>query len=56
MITGQEKTDEGKVSTDRGVSIAYFSKDVGEMRGRSAVGKGKKETVPFSKPLTQSPI
>jgi len=39
MISGQEPPDEGQVSTDRGVSIGYFSQDVGEMSGRSAVAE-----------------
>jgi ATPase subunit of ABC transporter with duplicated ATPase domains len=39
LITGQEQTDEGQVSVDRGVSIGYFSQDVGEMSGRSAVAE-----------------
>ncbi|MBE7184110.1 MAG: ABC-F family ATP-binding cassette domain-containing protein [Methylobacterium mesophilicum] len=37
MITGEEQPDEGQVSTDRGVRIGYFSQDVGDMGGRSAV-------------------
>lgn len=37
MITGEEQPDEGQVSVDRGVTIGYFSQDVGEMGGRSAV-------------------
>ena len=37
MITGQEAPDEGQVSVDRGMTIGYFSQDVGEMSGRSAV-------------------
>ena len=37
MMTGQEQPDEGQVIVDRGVSIGYFSQDVGEMAGRSAV-------------------
>ena len=37
MITGQETPDEGQVSVDRGITIGYFSQDVGEMAGRSAV-------------------
>jgi ATPase subunit of ABC transporter with duplicated ATPase domains len=37
MITGQEAPDEGQVSVDRGVTIGYFSQEVGEMSGRSAV-------------------
>ena len=39
MITGQEEADEGQVSTDRGITIGYFSQDVGEMAGRSAVSE-----------------
>ena len=39
MITGQEAPDEGQVSVDRGVTIGYFSQDVGEMAGRSAVAE-----------------
>ncbi|HWL05861.1 MAG TPA: ABC-F family ATP-binding cassette domain-containing protein [Xanthobacteraceae bacterium] len=37
MITGEEQPDEGQVSIDRGVSIGYFSQDVGDMAGRSAI-------------------
>ena len=37
MITGEELPDEGQVSVDRGVTIGYFSQDVGDMAGRSAV-------------------
>jgi ATPase subunit of ABC transporter with duplicated ATPase domains len=39
MITGQEQPDEGQVSVDRGITIGYFSQDVGEMSGRSAVSE-----------------
>ncbi len=39
MITGQDEPDEGQVSVDRGISIGYFSQDVGEMSGRSAVSE-----------------
>ncbi len=39
MMTGQELPDEGQVSCDRGVTIGYFSQDVGEMSGRSAVSE-----------------
>jgi len=39
MITGEEQPDEGQVVVDRGVTIGYFSQDVGEMAGRSAVGE-----------------
>ena len=37
MVTGQELPDEGQVSIDRDITIGYFSQDVGEMSGRSAV-------------------
>jgi ATPase subunit of ABC transporter with duplicated ATPase domains len=39
MITGREIPDEGQVAVDRGVTIGYFSQDVGEMSGRSAVSE-----------------
>src|SRR5689334_14334661 len=39
LITGREEPDEGQVSVDRGVTIGYFSQDVGEMSGRSAVAE-----------------
>ena len=39
MITGEEQADEGQVATDRGVTIGYFSQDVGEMAGRSVVSE-----------------
>src|SRR4051812_14925813 len=35
----EESPDEGQVSIDRGVTIGYFSQDVGEMAGRSAVAE-----------------
>jgi ATPase subunit of ABC transporter with duplicated ATPase domains len=39
MITGREMPDEGQVAVDRGATIGYFSQDVGEMSGRSAVSE-----------------
>ena len=39
MITGEEPPDEGLVLVDRGVTIGFFSQDVGEMAGRSAVAE-----------------
>jgi ATPase subunit of ABC transporter with duplicated ATPase domains len=39
MIKGEEAPDEGQVSVDRGTSIGYFSQDVGEMAGRSALAE-----------------
>ena len=39
LITGEDEPDEGQVSTDRGITIGYFSQDVGEMSGRSAVAE-----------------
>src|SRR4051794_26025653 len=39
MITGREQPDEGQVVVERGVTIGYFSQDVGEMAGRSAVAE-----------------
>src|SRR4029077_7003538 len=39
MITGEDAPDEGQVAVDRGVTVGYFSQDVGEMAGRSAVAE-----------------
>src|SRR6476469_1771450 len=39
MITGQEEPDGGQILVDRGVTIGFFSQDVGEMSGRSAVAE-----------------
>ncbi|MEO8420467.1 MAG: ABC-F family ATP-binding cassette domain-containing protein [Hyphomicrobium sp.] len=39
MIMGHEQPDEGQVAVDRGITIGYFSQDVGEMAGRSAVSE-----------------
>src|ERR1700750_34128 len=37
MITGQEQPDDGLVVIDPGTTIGYFSQEVGEMSGQSAV-------------------
>src|SRR5580765_7090441 len=39
MINGEEQPDEGQVQVDRGVTIGYFSQDVGDMAGHSAVAE-----------------
>ena len=39
LATAQELPDEGQVAVERGVSIGYFSQDVGEMVGHSAVAE-----------------
>jgi ATPase subunit of ABC transporter with duplicated ATPase domains len=37
MIVGEEPPDSGQVAVDRGITVGYFSQDVGEMAGRSVV-------------------
>jgi ATPase subunit of ABC transporter with duplicated ATPase domains len=37
MIAGEERPDDGQVSVETGMTIGYFSQDVGEMSGQSAV-------------------
>ena len=37
MIVREEEPDAGQVIIDRGITIGYFSQDVGEMRGQSVV-------------------
>jgi len=39
LITREESADQGQVSIDRGVTIGYFSQDVGEMAGRPVVAE-----------------
>ena len=48
MITGQEQPDEGMVQVDRGITIGYFSQDVGEMQGMSAVASVMEGAGPVS--------
>src|SRR3954462_9595841 len=48
MITGEEQPDEGQIATDRGITIGYFSQDVGEMSGRSAVAEVMEGAGPVS--------
>ncbi|MBI5131635.1 MAG: ABC-F family ATP-binding cassette domain-containing protein [Rhodopseudomonas palustris] len=48
MIKGTETPDEGQVSVDRGLTIGYFSQDVGEMAGRSAVAETMEGAGPVS--------
>jgi ATPase subunit of ABC transporter with duplicated ATPase domains len=37
MIAGEEQPDDGQVTIEAGMTIGYFSQDVGEMSGQSAV-------------------
>jgi ATPase subunit of ABC transporter with duplicated ATPase domains len=48
LITKQEEPDEGQVSIDRGVTIGYFSQDVGEMHGMSVVAAAMDGAGPVS--------
>ncbi len=48
LIKGEEQPDEGQVAVDRGITIGYFSQDVGEMSGRSAVAETMEGAGPVS--------
>jgi len=48
MITREEQPDEGQISVDRGITIGYFSQDVGEMAGRSSVAEVMEGAGPVS--------
>jgi ATPase subunit of ABC transporter with duplicated ATPase domains len=48
MIIGEEQPDEGQVAVDRGVTIGYFSQDVGDMAGRSAIAEVMEGAGPVS--------
>ncbi len=49
LVTREEEPDEGQVSIDRGVTVAHFSQDVGEMSGRTAVEETMDGAGPVSK-------
>ena len=37
LITHEEDPDAGRISVDRGITIGYFSQEIGEMKGKSVV-------------------
>ena len=39
LLAGIERPDEGQLCVDPGVVVGYFSQDVGEMSGRSAIAE-----------------
>jgi len=50
LLVGEEHPDAGHVAVERGITIGYFSQDVGDMRGRSVLeetmaGAGEVSTV-----------
>jgi len=49
MIAGQDRPDDGQVSVETGMTIGYFSQDVGEMSGQSAVAAVMDGVGPASK-------
>jgi ATPase subunit of ABC transporter with duplicated ATPase domains len=53
LITKEEEPDEGQVSIDRGVTIGYFSQDVGEMKGRTVVAETMDGAGPVSAVATE---
>ncbi|MGV3490438.1 MAG: ABC-F family ATP-binding cassette domain-containing protein [Devosia sp.] len=56
MIIGEEQADEGQVSVDRGVSIGYFSQDVGEMGGRPVVAEVMDGAGPVSELMAEMAV
>ena len=56
MIIGEEQADEGQVSVDRGISIGYFSQDVGEMSGRSVVAEVMDGAGPVSELMAEMAV
>jgi ATPase subunit of ABC transporter with duplicated ATPase domains len=37
LVTREEEPDDGQVAVERGVTVGYFSQDIGEMKGQSVV-------------------
>ncbi|WP_423067556.1 ABC-F family ATP-binding cassette domain-containing protein [Devosia sp. CN2-171] len=56
MIIGEEQPDEGQVSLDRGISVGYFSQDVGEMSGRSVVAEVMDGAGPVSELMAEMAV
>ena len=48
MVMREEAPDAGQVSVDRGITIGYFSQDVGEMAGKSVVAETMEGAGPIS--------
>src|SRR6476661_6447719 len=53
MIAGEEQPDDGQVAIDTGMTIGYFSQDVGEMSGQSAVAAVMDGVGPVSELATE---
>ena len=53
MITREEQPDDGQVSIDRGVTVGYFSQDVGEMAGKSVVAETMDGAGPVSEIMAE---
>ena len=53
MITREEQPDDGQVSIDRGVTVGYFSQDVGEMAGKSVVAETMDGAGPVSETMAE---
>ena len=53
MIAGQDRPDDGQVSIETGMTIGYFSQDVGEMSGQSAVAAVMDGVGPVSELATE---
>ena len=56
MITGEELPDEGQVSVDRGVTIGYFSQDVGDMEGKPVVAEVMNGAGPVSELMAEMAV
>ena len=53
LITKEETPDAGQVSIDRGITIGYFSQDVGEMKGQTVVSAAMDGAGPVSSVLAE---
>jgi ATPase subunit of ABC transporter with duplicated ATPase domains len=53
MIVKEEQPDGGQVAVDRGITVGYFSQDVGEMAGRTVVAETMAGAGPVSEAAAQ---
>ena len=55
LIMSEEQPDDGQVAVDRGVTVGYFSQDVGEMAGKSVVAETMAGAGPVSEVAARAP-
>src|SRR3546814_18188296 len=56
MIAGEEKPDDGQVTVETGLTLGYFSQDVGAMAGQSSIAALLQGVGPVSAPSCERSV